>query len=221
MSFTDDLLAQSAHLLARQEQHPFLIGIGDGSLSEERFRVWLRQDFRYLELYTQGLTLAAERVPDPRDRMTWSSVLQLTLNVEIPQHRDLAARFDLTDRDLETTPVHPTTREYGDFLIEIARTGFQAAILSSHLPCVWDYSHLGRLLMSRGLPADPRYADWITSYAAPEFAELAKRLIGDLNHRAEDLALQPRAEVARIFHRARSFELRFWDMCWETSYQQT
>ncbi len=42
-----------------QHQHPFVRGIGDGTLGLERFQFWLRQDYVFLIEYARLLGLAA------------------------------------------------------------------------------------------------------------------------------------------------------------------
>jgi thiaminase/transcriptional activator TenA len=41
------------------------------------------------------------------------------------------------------------------------------------LPCMWGYSEIGRALQAAGPPAEPRYRQWVETYADPGFAELA------------------------------------------------
>jgi len=59
-----ELLRQKvAGIWEAQHQHPFVRGIGDGTLSLERFQFWLRQDYVFLGEYARLLALAAARSP--------------------------------------------------------------------------------------------------------------------------------------------------------------
>src|SRR5918912_2715823 len=44
--------------------HPFLQGLTDGTLTEERFRFYVLQDALYLREYARALSLAGVRSPD-------------------------------------------------------------------------------------------------------------------------------------------------------------
>ncbi len=212
--FASELLASTDSLLERQKSHPFVMAIGDGSLDEERFRRWLLQDYRYLESYARALALAAAHSPDLGSMRHWAEALRLTLVVEMDLHRRFSACFGLSAGDLEIAPLWPTTRAYGDFLRRVAAGGDPARTVASQLPCAWDYYHLARHLESRGLPADPRYAEWIRQYASREFRDLAIWLKEELDRRIAGVPELGRIKVRETFVEARGFELRFWDMCW-------
>ncbi|MEX2430798.1 MAG: thiaminase II, partial [Dehalococcoidia bacterium] len=46
--FTDNLRQLAAPIWDAQHEHPFIQGIADGSLDVEKFKHWVRQDYRYL-----------------------------------------------------------------------------------------------------------------------------------------------------------------------------
>jgi thiaminase/transcriptional activator TenA len=215
MSFAQSLLARSAAILERQNAHPFVTGLGDGTLTEARFRVWLVQDYLYLKTYSRALTLTVETLRDPAAKDFWGRLLALTLDLELPHHCKLAGDCGLRPQDLETAAPAQITSDYGDFLLRTARTGDLPLILASHLPCAWDYSALGQMLAERGLPAHPVYAAWIAGYADPAYRRLALELADLLDLHTLGLSAPQLEAVSGVFEQARRFELRFWDMCWQ------
>jgi thiaminase len=44
--------------------HPFITGVGDGTLDVEKFKYYVRQDYAYLIDYSRVLALASARAPD-------------------------------------------------------------------------------------------------------------------------------------------------------------
>jgi thiaminase/transcriptional activator TenA len=46
--FTTALRALAEPIWRAQHEHPFVRGIGDGTLDLERFKRWVRQDYRFL-----------------------------------------------------------------------------------------------------------------------------------------------------------------------------
>src|ERR671913_10885 len=62
--FADYLHRRAAPIWEAQQQHPFVRGIGDGTLDVEKFKHWVRQDYLFLIEYCRLFGLAAGRAPD-------------------------------------------------------------------------------------------------------------------------------------------------------------
>ncbi|MFH1762715.1 MAG: thiaminase II [Gemmatimonadota bacterium] len=214
MSLTDDLYAAAEPLWANQLHHPFVKGLGDGTLAEERFKRWVLQDYRYLTEFARVFAWAAAKA-DCLDSMSWyARVLDLTLNTEMELHRQYAARFRLTSADLEAEPMWPTTRAYTDFLVRTAADGDMMDLLAALLPCAWGYLYLARKLAEGGRPADQRYSDWISQYASEEFAQALEWLRGELDRLASGIPEDKRKRLFEIFLLSTRYEWLFWEMCW-------
>ncbi len=214
MAFTDTLYDAARSLWEAQLEHPFVQGIGDGTLDEERFRRWVLQDYRYLGEFARIFAWAAAK-SDRLESMSWhAAVLNLTLNTEMELHRGYAARFGLTPEDLEREPMWPTTRAYTDFLVRTAADGDRVELAAALLPCAWGYVYLGRRLAERDRPADARYADWIEQYASDEFAQAADWLKSETDRLAEGASESTRRRCTELFVLSSRYELEFWTMCW-------
>jgi thiaminase (transcriptional activator TenA) len=197
-----------------QHEHPFIRGIGDGSLDLERFRHWVRQDYRFLVEYCRLFGLAAARAPDLETLVRFADLLQATARTEMDLHRTYGAELGIPPAALEREPMAPTTRAYTDFLIRVAATGDFAELAAALLPCVWGFSEIGQGLAARGLPAEPRYAKWVRMYADPEFAALAgwcRELVDRLAAGADDAA---RLRMEEAFLTSSRYEYLFWEMAW-------
>jgi len=62
--FTDRLYRLAQPVWEAQHSHPFVRGIGDGSLDIEKFKFWVCQDYLFLIDYARLLALAVARAPD-------------------------------------------------------------------------------------------------------------------------------------------------------------
>lgn len=215
MSLSLQLHRAALPIWRAQLEHPFVRGIGDGTLEEERFRRWLLQDYRYLTEFARVFALAAAKA-DRLESMSWyASILDLTLNSEMALHRTLAARFGLTGADLERAPMWPTTRAYTDFLVRTAANGDILDLLAALLPCTWGYVYVARELTAAEHPPDPRYAEWIDTYASDAFAEAAERLRSELDRLADaGLGEAKRVKLEETFVTSSRYEWQFWEMCW-------
>ncbi len=213
-SFTSELRHAAEPIWSAQHEHPFVRGIGDGTLSLDRFRFWVRQDYVFLIEYARLLALAAARSPDLETMTRFAGLVQATLAVEMDLHRGYAAEFGISSTELAAEAKAPATQAYTDFLLRTAALGDYAEIVAALLPCMWGFSEIGLALAAGGRPADPRYAKWIDMYADPEFARLTAWCRDLLDRLAADLPVALRAAAREAFLVSSRHELAFWEMAW-------
>src|SRR5260370_41901609 len=161
MEFSARLRQLAEPVWQAQHNHPFVRGIGDGSLALERFQFWIRQDYLFLIEYCRLFGLAAARAPDLATLARFADLLQATARTEMSLHRSYAAEFGISDEDLERGEMAPATRAYTDFLIRGGATGDFAELVAALLPCMWGFSEIGQRLAACGRPGDHRSAAWI------------------------------------------------------------
>ena len=214
MRFTDELRRLADPVWRAQHEHPFVRGIGDGSLAVERFAHWVRQDYRFLVEYCRLFGLAAARAPDLETLSRFADLLQATARTEMDLHRAYAAEFGISAPELEREAMAPTTRAYTDFLLRVAATGDFAELAAALLPCMWGFAEVGQALERRGLPAEPRYAKWIAMYADPAFGELAAWCRELVDRLAADAGEAGRRRMAEAFLTSSRYEWQFWEMAW-------
>jgi thiaminase/transcriptional activator TenA len=214
MEFSARLRQLAEPVWQAQHSHPFVRGIGDGSLALERFQFWIRQDYLFLIEYCRLFGLAAARAPDLATLARFADLLQATARTEMSLHRSYAAEFGISDEDLEREEMAPATRAYTDFLIRVAATGDFAELVAALLPCMWGFSEIGQRLAAGGRPGDHRYAAWIETYASPDFAELARWCRELLDRLAADAGEETRRRMAAAFITSSRYELAFWESAW-------
>jgi thiaminase/transcriptional activator TenA len=208
---SDSLRAAAAPIWEAQHRHPFVTGIGDGTLAVERFQIWLRQDWLFLIEYARLLALGAARAPDLDTMTRFAALTQAILEEEMSLHRSYAEEFGISEAELAAEAMLPTTQGYTDFLVRTAAQGDFAELVAALLPCMWGYSEVGLRLAERGRPDEPRYAAWIDMYASDEFTDLA-RWCRELTDRVGESA--DRARMERAFVTSSRYELAFWEMAW-------
>jgi thiaminase/transcriptional activator TenA len=211
VSVSDDLRAAGANIWEAQHRHPFVTGIGDGTLAVERFQVWLRQDWLFLTEYARLLALGAARAPDLDTMGRFARLTEATIGEEMSLHRSYAAEFGISAAELDSEPMLPTTQGYTDFLVRTAAVGDFAELVAALLPCMWGYSEVGRRLAEGARPRDARYTAWIDMYASEDFAQQAA-WCRDLTEAAARHA--DRARMERAFVTSSRYELAFWEMAW-------
>lgn len=212
--FTDRLREAVDPIWSAQHAHRFVRGIADGTLGLDRFAYWVRQDYRFLIEYCRLFALGAARAPDLATLTRFADLLLATAVTEMARHRELAAGLGITEAELETEPMAPTTKAYTDFLLRTAATGDFAELCAALLPCMWGFSELGLELARGPQPTEPRFAAWIQAYADPEFAELAEWCRDLVDKLAAGAGPGVRSAMAAAFTISSRYELAFWEMAW-------
>ena len=210
--FTDRLRRAAEPIWRAQHEHPFVRAIGGGTVDRERFELWVRQDYLFLQEYVRLFALAAARAPDLETMRAFSRLAQETLETEMSLHRAYAAELGVSEAALAAESKAPTTQAYTDFLLRTATIGEFAELVAALLPCIWGFSEIGLALKARGLPAEPLCAKWVEMYASPEFAELAAWCRELLDRLAEGIDERGRRRLTDAFLTSSRYELRFWEM---------
>ena len=215
MSFADDVEREAEPIRRAILDHPFVTGIGDGTLDVERFKYYIRQDYLYLIDYSRVLALASARAPDLETMGWFARLLHETLNTEMELHRGFCARFGVSARELEETRAAPTTLAYTRFLLNVAHQGSFPELAASFLPCQWGYWEVGDHLARRGEPqAAPLYGEWIRMYMAPEYKALADWARGLADRLAERTGPEEGARMRETYLTSLRYEYLFWDMAY-------
>jgi thiaminase/transcriptional activator TenA len=209
VSFSAELRA-AAPAWEAQLAHPFVRGIGDGTLPEDRFRFYVRQDYLFLIEYGRLLALGAARAPRLEWMRRFAALSHSVLETEMDLHRRFAARWGISADDLESERAAPATASYCDFLLRTAALGDFAELVAALLPCMWSYAEIGARLAAAG-PAE-RYAEWVEMYASDEFAELAEWCRSLTDAAAAGVADHARMHAA--FRTSVEHELAFWESAW-------
>jgi thiaminase/transcriptional activator TenA len=209
---SESLRALAEPIWRAQLEHPFVRGIGRGTVELEQFKHWVRQDYRFLIEYCRLFGLAAARAPDLATLTHFAELLQATATVEMALHRSYAAEFGITETELETETMAPTTRAYTDFLLRVAALGDFGELAAALLPCMWGFSEIGLALKAKGVPAEPRYVKWIETYADPGFARLADWCRELVDRLGDEASAEQRARMADAFVTSSRYEYLFWEM---------
>lgn len=214
MSFSNHLRALANDIWEAQHRHPFVTGIGDGSLDLDRFRLWLRQDYLYLIDYARLFGAGMLKAPTLELMTTMSQLGHGILHTEMDLHRSYVAEFGISAAELEQETRTPICQGYTDFLLRTATVGDFPELMGALLPCIWGYGEVGDRLASRGLPGDNRLRRWIEMYTSDEFRQLGIWCREATDAVCDGLSPSALRRVEQAFIISSRYELAFWEMAW-------
>ena len=152
MSFCAEIERETQAQRAAMAFHPFVNGIGDGTLPLDRFRHFITQDYVYLIDFARCLALAAAKAPDLPTMAWFARSVDYILNTEMELHRSYCAQFGITAADLDATRPAPTCYSYTSYLLRVAHQGSFGELVAALLPCIWA---TGRSASAWPTPAPP------------------------------------------------------------------
>src|SRR5215212_7867218 len=101
--FTNELWRSITSIYNQILAHPFLRGLTDGTLSEERFRFYVLQDAGYLRDYARALSFAGVRSPDVSALVMFNEHSAGAITVERSLHEGFLEDLGVSREDAEAT----------------------------------------------------------------------------------------------------------------------
>ena len=196
-------------------KHPFVIGIGDGTLEVEKFRHFMLQDYLYLFDYARVFSLGVVKARDPELMRIFAANVDAILNGEMKIHRAYMKRLGITEEQVFAVMPALDNLSYTSYMLSIANSGGPMEIVAAILACSWSYAEIGQTLASiPGASEHPFYGEWIQGYASEEYAATNQALIELMDSLAKDASEEQIAYLTEIFINCSRYELGFWDMAW-------
>jgi len=211
MKFTESLWASIESIYDRILKHPFIRGLTEGSLEEEAFRFYVIQDALYLKDFARGLALLGAKAPRDQWLMMFVEHARDVITVERALHRIFFADWQLTDEDIDSTPIAPNNLLYTSYLLRIAYERTFPEILGCFLPCYWIYWEVGKELEKRGSPKD-LFRRWIQTYSSEQYASIVRQVLEVVDRVAVGLRDDDLKSIQNHFMVTSKLEYLFWDM---------
>ena len=206
MTISQSLWLDSADLAAAAWCHPFVRGLADGTLPRERFAGFIAQDAFFLESFARAYALALANSPD-RAGLEAFADLVAGVREELRLHASYARRLSI---DLASVEPAPATLAYTDFLLASAAIGGLGQTCAAMTPCMRLYAYLGQSMAASS--TNNTYAEWINTYADPQFDALACTLEHLLDTYSNDVDRE-----RATYRRAMRLELDFFEAAYPTS----
>ena len=196
-------------------EHPFLIALAEGSLSEAAFRHYLIQDFIFLRHFARAYGLAAYKAESLDEIRFASQGLQAIVDVEIGLHETYCASWGVDSSVLEAAREDDATLAYTRYVLERGMAGDLLDLFVALAPCLVGYGEIGARLFADSrtqLEGNP-FRAWIEMYGGENYQAISAEAVRFLDRvgrtRGADLRI---ATLSRIFREATRLEAAFWRM---------
>ena len=210
MSFTHDAWTRIGPLYEKILAMPFNQELAAGTLSRERFIVYMLQDAHYLIHFGKALAVTGAKAPDPDAMVQFTHSAHECIVVERSLHEGFFKDFDIDAARVAGTEPSPTCSHYIHYLLATAHNEPYEVSVAALLPCFWIYWEVGKHLLTIAKPDNP-YQAWIDTYADDDFAEGVRKVIAIADNAAATATPAVREQMMTAFERASILEWMFWD----------
>jgi thiaminase/transcriptional activator TenA len=215
MTFCEELFKKVQPIWEKSHNHPFVTGIGDGTLEIDKFQFYIIQDYSYLLDYAKVYAIGVVKANEPKVMSKFATLLDSILNGEMNLHRLYAKRLGITIEELEEAKPSAINLAYTNYMLSVSQSGTLAELIASLLPCMWSYWEIGKRLNEKpGANEHEFYGEWIRGYSSEEYGALCIWLIDLLNELAEGKSAKELERLEEIFLNTSRFEYLFWDMAY-------
>lgn len=212
MAYSDHLLEAGASIWAAQKEHPFVRELAEGTLEEDAFLHWVRQDYRYLLDYARVFAIAGTKADDETTMTHLLGVAHTILDYEMDLHREFAASFGIDREELERVRKAPTCVAYTNFLVRTAYEGSLAEISAAIYPCGQGYLDIAEHMAALA-DGEHRYTPFIEKYTSEEFREAVAWMRSFVDECGERYPGE-RDAMTEAFMTSARLEHAFWEMAY-------
>lgn len=193
--------------------HEFVKKLENGSLKEENFLFYLKQDYIYLIHYAKcyaRLTLNAKNAEELRFAMKFQNYI---IEGEIELHKSIlklgidADKLNVKDESL-------TNIAYTRYMLSVGESGDFLDMLVALSACAIGYGYIGAEIYKRldkeKLQNHP-YKEWILTYSSDEFQNEIKEFEDFLNSYTQKISQEKFENLSEIFYNVVRLESAFWE----------
>ena len=209
--FTKQIWDDNYSLYQKILNMPFNKELLAGTLDEKIFKIYMVQDYLYLENYKKVFGILLAKAPDERGTKLVISLIE-GCNQEEKEHLDFLKEFNITEQDLENAIPIPSTEFYNSYLVKTAILEPFEVGLAASLPCCWIYYRIGVDMKSFEQAKNSKYQKWIDIYGVePWTTSETKKFVDLLEYYMKKTTVQAREKMEQSFRTAMKLEYIFWN----------
>ena len=197
--------------------HPFVQGLGDGTLPQASFLHYLVQDYVFLVHFARAWSLGVVKAETLDEMKICASTVDVLVNHEMALHVKTCAQAGIDEVTLFAASEEFENLAYTRYVMDAGLQGDFLDLMVALAPCCFGYGEIGARLLQSTNPDTP-YRDWIATYGEDDYQNVMVSL-GHMIDRAvtrrlgDDPAGSARwPHLQARFTTATRLEVAFWDM---------
>ncbi|MEP3344974.1 MAG: thiaminase II [Litoreibacter sp.] len=197
--------------------HPFVTGLGDGTLPRAAFVHYLIQDYVFLVHFARAWSFGVVKAETLDEMKVCAATVDALVNHEMALHVQTCAAEGIDEAALFTATEEFENLAYTRYVMDVGLQGDFLDLMAALAPCCFGYGEIG-LRLEQEAARDTSYSDWIKTYADSEYqsvmANVGAMIDAAIKRRMGDYpAASARwPQLQQRFTTATKLEAAFWDM---------
>lgn len=213
MSFYEKELKPILQKVAKEiEKTPHMQDIVNGTMSKERFRFQIKQNYQYLLDYTRAWALALSKCRSFEEMEIFYPIVKNTFESTVMINRTYWAKeIGMTPDELDAVIEANGKRSYTAFQLMSAHEGGLAEIMMALFPCNILYRYFGEdLLPECKLDKDNKFYKWLEYYTSEEYINKTENEIALINKLCQHKTNKEKAYLLEIMCHSCNYEILQW-----------
>ena len=201
MKTSERLLNASKMIWDAYNEHPFVLGIQNGTLERDKFRYYIMQDFLYLKDYAKTYAVGVAKAKSVETANLFAKYINV-MNGELDVHKGYMGKFAVTQEEIDAMKPSLDNLSYTSYMVRVAYDESEVEVLAAVLSCAYSYEVIAKKIVANRPESD-------------EYAAGNVMLIETLDRLSAHYTEEQLRHLEDIFIACSRYEMAFWQMAWE------
>ena len=143
MKTSERLLNASKTIWDAYNEHPFVLGIQNGTLERDKFRYYIMQDFLYLKDYAKTYAVGVAKAKSVETANLFAKYINV-MNGELDVHKGYMGKFAVTQEEIDAMKPSLDNLSYTSYMVRVAYDESEVEVLAAVLSCAYSYEVIAK-----------------------------------------------------------------------------
>jgi thiaminase/transcriptional activator TenA len=196
-------------------QHLFCKELAEGKLPLEKMRVYLAQDYTFIDNFIRLAASAIHHAPSLSDRIPLAHFLGVIAG---PENTYFQRSFEILDISLEQQtkpPLLEPTKKFQELMLRASQSGEYTNMIAVLCVAEWVYLSWAEPVAEYNSTLPFYFSEWIDLHTGTYFSSVVEHLRSQLDSNYPLLSKEQQRTTNRYFQDAVLLEKQFFDACYQ------
>lgn len=194
--------------------HPFCIELSNNSLDLDKMRLYLGQDYTFIDNFVRLASCTIQHAPSLADRLPLAHFLG---NIAGPENTYFQRSFETLEvpkSEQENPTILKPTSDFQSLMLKAINSGEYANMVAVLCVAEWIYLSWAKPLVNCVESLPFYFGEWITLHSGEYFESVVEHLITQLDTAFNNANKAEQEIIKEYFNQAVLLEKQFFDVCY-------